>query len=325
MRPEQLPRLRKYSTFVLPQWKLIYVSNPKAGCTTIKWMLAALQGIDEEVFLSSVMPETTRATTIHRRIRAWRPTTRRLGDLSTAELAKVTPANGWFVFSMTRHPAERLWSAWQSKLLLREPVFAARFAGEPWLPRIPATTDQIVEDWEVFIRTVVANPDLTIMADQHFRSQSILLNIAEEPADRFYDRLYDTSEFKVMLDDLRAHLEAQGWRGELTARRSNETPLPTIERAFPPHVLDAIATVYAPDFRRLGYDSVAPARMQAGDYSASLVAAAASLAERNDRIGDLSDEARKLRQQLALARGPRSLRRQLRPALRRQVRRALGR
>ena len=35
--------------------------------------------------------------------------------------AAISPENGWFVFTVVRHPAARLFSAWQSKLLLREP------------------------------------------------------------------------------------------------------------------------------------------------------------------------------------------------------------
>jgi hypothetical protein len=317
---EQIPPLRQHSTFVLPRWKLVYVSNPKAACTTIKWMLADLQGIDEQTFHSSLREETTRATTIHQHRQCWGPDTPRLQAVSAQELEGITPENGWFVFSMVRHPGNRLWSAWQSKLLLREPRFHATFAGAPWLPRIPESTDDVVEDWERFIRAVAADPSMPIMRDQHFRSQSTLLGVNTMS----YDRLYDTSEFELMAKDIRAHLEAQGWRGELSNRRSNETPLPPVEAAFPPHVVATLATVFGADFRALDYDDPTPPRLRSGDYSADLLAAVAVIAERGERIGDLSRRALALEQRVRDAeRRPKTLLDRVRHGLPLPVRQAV--
>ena len=44
---------------------------------------------------------------------------------------------GWLRFSLVRDPAPRLWSGWQSKLLLREPRFVEDFGDAPWFPRVP--------------------------------------------------------------------------------------------------------------------------------------------------------------------------------------------
>src|SRR4051812_27284894 len=117
MQRDQLPRFRPAANYVLPQWKLVYVSNPKAACTSIKWILADLQGVEAERFYRTIRYETTRATTIHRERQVWGETPR-LRNLSDEQLAEITPENGWFVFTASRHPATRLWSGWQSKLLL---------------------------------------------------------------------------------------------------------------------------------------------------------------------------------------------------------------
>jgi hypothetical protein len=319
VKPDQRPRLRKNSTYVLPQWKLVYVSNPKAACTSIKWMLADLQGMDENLIYATLRQETTRSTTIHQHRSLWYPSTPLLRDLSPDELAEVTPENGWFVFSMTRHPSIRLWSAWQSKLLLREPRYMSAYAGEPWMPRPPESTDMVLEDWERFVRAVEATPNMPIMVDQHFRAQSVVLSVGRTP----YDRLYETSEFATMCADVRAHLERQGWTGELSNRRSNETPLPPLERAFPAHVQATIAKVFKADFKKLGYDSPLPRKLRTDDYSADLLAAASMIAERADRIRDLSAQAMGLKQELIRARRPRSMRAQLRPAVSRWGRRTL--
>ena len=53
-----------------------------------------------------------------------------------------------------REPAKRLWSAWQSKLLLREPRFVEDFGAEPWFPRLPEDPAGIVEDFRRFVAAV---------------------------------------------------------------------------------------------------------------------------------------------------------------------------
>src|SRR3954467_5722926 len=98
MQRAALPRLRPVATYVLPDWKLVYVSNPKAACTSIQWILADLQQVDANPFLSTLRFETTRATTIHRERSTW-TNTPRLRRMSDEELAEITPDNGWLVFT----------------------------------------------------------------------------------------------------------------------------------------------------------------------------------------------------------------------------------
>ena len=49
MRREDLPP-HKTATYVLPRWKVVYVSVPKAACTSIKWLIAELQEEDPARF-----------------------------------------------------------------------------------------------------------------------------------------------------------------------------------------------------------------------------------------------------------------------------------
>ena len=57
--------------------------------------------------------------------------------LPADEVEQVTSEDGWFRFCLTRHPVERLWSSWQSKLLLREPDFLGWYGTAQWFPRAP--------------------------------------------------------------------------------------------------------------------------------------------------------------------------------------------
>lgn len=294
MVPEQRPPLRPDANFVLPQYKLVYVSTPKAACTTIKWMLADLQGAKSKRFYKSLTGETSRSTTVHQGRRFF-PKTPRLRQLSDEKLAEITPENGWMVFTMTRHPAARLWSAWQSKFLLKEPRFATPFRNEDWMPRDPESTEQVIEDWHRFVNAVSSNPRTKIMQDVHFRSQSELLNIGGTP----YDKVYDTSQFKVMIKELEEHLRGQGWSGELGMRRSNETPLPAIAPAFPDDIVEKIAKLYREDFEKLDYDDPRPPKLRPDEsFSSDLLSATAIIVERGERIGDLSRRARLLAEEL---------------------------
>jgi hypothetical protein len=290
MKRDQLPRRRRNATYVIPQWKLAFVSTPKAACTTTKWMLADALGVDPTVFYRSLSGETSRSTTIHQQRWKWPDTVPRLRDLDDAQLAEITRENGWFLFTMTRHPSVRLWSAWQSKLLLREPRFQVQFAGEPWLPELPSSTEGIIDDWFRFVDAVAADPGADIMKDIHFTPQARLLGIGKTP----YDRVYDTSEFGVMVADLHEQMSRNGFTGTLQTRRNNETPLPALETAFPQNVVDRLQKLFATDWKPLGYDDPMPPKLRPGTYSEDLVAAAAIVAERGDRIGDLARRARRL-------------------------------
>lgn len=284
MRRADIPEFRQAATYALPAWKVVYISNPKAACTSIKWLLAELLGLDDNTFLRTLELETTRATTIHRNRGGWAPGAPTLPDLSDAELAEITPANGWFLFTVTRNPASRLWSAWQSKLLLREPEFSRRVAEEPWFPRVPRTSEDVFEDWHRFIQHVKDGMHPQLVDDAHFQPQTKLLGIPGTP----YDRVYDTGEIGLLLKDLAEHLSRAGWDQPLVLRGSNETPLPPLRALFSDDVLAVIHDHYRADYELLPYEPGVPAKAKSGrSYSDDLVATVGLIVQRHERIADL--------------------------------------
>jgi Sulfotransferase family len=290
MRRAELPP-HKTATFVLPRWKVVHVSIPKAACTSIKWLLAELQGEDPQRFHAALTREVTRATTIHRRWR-WQHTPM-LHDLPDDRLAAVSPEKGWFVFAVTRHPTARFWSAWQSKFLLREPRWPPRFQEEPWFPRVPSTTEDVVEDFQRFALAIAEDPHQLVMQDRHFQPQTRLLTPERTP----YTRIYETAEIPELLEDLATHMHGEGWKGSLALSPSmrNETPLRPLASILSPAVVDAVADVYREDFERLGYESVVPDRVDsATEYSEAALAEIGRLVERAERVGDLALRAQNL-------------------------------
>ena len=137
-----------------------------------------------------------------------------------------------------------------------------------------------------------------------------------------YDRVYDTAEIPVLLEDLGTHLRANGYRGDLVLKESNDTPLRPLAATFPQDVQDALPALYADDFEHLGYDSEMPAKLHPGDaYPSQALAEVRRLIERHERIGDLADSALLLKEQLAEARkgGSRARRASLARRLRQRV------
>ena len=277
----------------MPRWQAVYVWVNKAACTSLKWMVAELQGESPERFHRALSREVSRPMTIHRR-QLWQHTPT-AASLSDEELAAISPSQGWFVFAVTRHPTARLFSAWQSKLLLREPAWEERWRGEPWFPRVPESGDDIVEDFIGFVRAMRADPGHRVMRNRHFAPQPPMLAL-----DRMdYTRVYRTSEIPQLLEDFEAHLRGRGYEGPpLSLLRANEAPLRPIPALFTDEVLDTAARLYAEDFAVLGYDDVLPGGLDPSNaYSEAAVAEVGRLVDRSQRLNDVMLRMRAMRRQ----------------------------
>jgi Sulfotransferase family len=259
---EQSPPFARHvlqRTVVLPEHRVLFVPVPKAGCSSLLWMLAALAGVSPDWFADSAQPEVSPSLTVHDMSR-W-PAGHRLSDYAEAERARMLAAEDWLRFSVVRHPATRLWSAWQSKLLLREPRFAEAYGAEPWFPRLPGRPADLVAD---FRRFAVAACGPAAGADVHWAVQHELLDglpLAHVGRVEHLDRT---------LAVLRAHL---GPGVELPApAQANPGPLP-----MPPHAYDAATAAtlrqrFRADFDRYGYAAELPGRGTATEWEAQAAA-----------------------------------------------------
>lgn len=293
MRRDQLPP-HKTACYVMPRWRAVYVSVNKAACTALKWLVADVQGESRERFHRSLSREVSRTMTIHRRS-LWQNTPMAKW-MTDDELAAISPEDGWFIFGVVRHPTARLFSAWQSKLLLREPWWVEQYGEEEWFPRRPRTGEDIVEEFRRFVGILARDPESRIMRNRHFAPQHWMLAPDRMP----YSRIYRTSEISQLLADLEAHVRAQGYAGEpLKLMRANETPLEPIAGLFTPEVLEASRTLYVADFEEFGYHDPLPDRVVPGDrYDDSAVAEIDRLVERQERINDLALRGQMLSAQL---------------------------
>ncbi len=316
------------NTFVVPDAKIMYVSVTKVACTSLRWMVADLAGEDLESFYDAPSAHQTRLMTIHRERSFWKRTPQ-LGRTPPALRAQISPDNGWLVFAVVRDPWSRLWSAWQSKFLVRHTPYVRRYEQEPWFPRPATSPERVLEDFARFVEAAPWLSHRRLRGDRHFRPQLDSVR----PSGIAYSRIYDLHRLGELFDDLHAHLENLGIDRELYLPRANETPLPLIRPVYSPALLDRVEELYAADFEAFGDRWSRDAIHFKGEaWSADALDNAAYHAVANERIGDLSATVKRLQRELDAHRSASSIGRlsahaaRLRHGpLRDQVRRALGR
>ena len=231
-------------TVVLPELRILYLPVPKAGCTTVLWLLVELAGLPPEAFAQSGVAEVSTALTVHD-LTLWGEE-RLLAGYAGEERERLLTEDGWLRFTVVRDPGTRLWSAWQSKLLLREPRFAAAFGDEPWFPRIPERPAELVEDFRRFVAAIPGGR----ADDVHWGVQ---LDLVEQLPFTHVGRVERLDETLAVL---REHVSSRRWPPE--GGQENRTTLPPPPHAYDEETAAVVNERYAADQRHFGYEPVRP-------------------------------------------------------------------
>lgn len=274
------------ASFVLPELKIVYVTNLKVACSTVKWLLAELSGQDRQQFYRSIGRRPTRAQTVHDRA-TWVDVPP-LGD----DVSAYSPDDGWMVFTMVRDPRARIWSAWQSKLLTGNPAYLGRVVREPWYPRVPETSADAIEDFRRFVETLAneGHSMRRIGRDGHFRPQSDLVY----RSGLRYSHVYDLAEIPTFERDLAAHLIDVGHNDLPALRNDNDTPLSLTKDVLAGGTGELIEQIYHEDFERFGTAWEEGPNLRDGEWSPSAFTDIAFRRAAHQRIRDLSIEATRL-------------------------------
>jgi len=280
--PESLARVPEHvllSGVALTDLRLAYVPVPKAASTSVLVALSDLAGVDSEDRRRSRKLEVTRSATVHDGS-LW-DTTHRLRDKNGSELNEILRSNDWFRVTIVREPARRIWSAWVSKVLVRDPRFLEVF-GEDWFPEKPASAADIAESFRNFVSELPDRPD---WSDPHWSPQADLVGIGEIA----YDLIGRFEALGAFSSDLDRYLAP---RGATLPALGYENPslLPFSESLFDADAHAACLRYTERDYEAFGYE---PA-MRTGKFDAqwttrveSLVAAVRILIEHNERFLDL--------------------------------------
>jgi hypothetical protein len=287
---------RPGNSFVVPDAKLVYISVTKVACTSLRWMIADLAGEDLASFYPSLEAHQTRLMTVHRDRAHWKKTPQ-LHRLPIEQVQQISRDDGWFVFAVVRDPWSRLWSAWQSKFLVRQQSYLDRFADEPWFPRVPEKQQDVVDDFRTFVMARAWETNEQLRDNFHFLPQVR----STHPRELNYSDVYDLPDLSRLFADLHAHLRSLGMDRELYVPRANDTPLPLIRAALDNGVAEEIRDAYRDDFAEYGDRwSLETVKMQ-DCWTGDAIRHAAFHTVANQRLGDMRDEARAMRGRLVQA------------------------
>ncbi len=270
-------------TVVFPDLRVLYVPVPKAGCTAMLWALATAAGLEEERFYASHVREVSRSLTIHD-LGRW-PEEFLFSRLDDEKKAEILAADDWFRFTVVRDPFRRVWSAWQSKVLLSEPQFADKFSSCQWFPTSVGSANDIVAGFRTFVDALDEDADL-ITADVHWAPQVTLI-----AHDRVrHSHVGRIEEMDATINALRRHLGPMD-KTLPEVRRANPAPLPYTDELLEDEHVQTLTHLFAEDMNEFGYD--APKVGQGpvpADWTHAVEAALPSLSairQRNERVGDL--------------------------------------
>lgn len=231
-----------YGSFVSERHKLFFLDAPKNASTTIKWVLADLEGA--EITPEPWIDETDLSACIHDRSLHPLPTLldfpeeRQLSILTSAEYRRAC---------VVRNPYARLVSAWADKIRQVEPGFSE--VCDEIMQHSGDDTASDVPTFREFANWVTQTND-PAACDAHWRAQTALL----EP-----DRIQYTHFLRAekLAEDLNALFSTgQVDVEELVRDRSSNVALPVEwEMTYDDELASAVANFYARDFTAFGFDT----------------------------------------------------------------------
>lgn len=230
MRPREIVRLgrahlyhllgrgadqRETKTLVFREFKIAYIPIPKSACSSVKYALLPLIGVD---------PDTVPL------IHAFTGFETRRFDEIASEID-----SDWFVFTVVRNPADRAMSAWRDKLRSNEKITSI----------MVKQAMRVGDSFDRFIRIASLWPAQSL--DEHVMPQSMILSHARE----FPVRIYHFEELDDAWQEISAEITKRSGIqiGPLPKKNATEFFVPDIDR----RTLRRLKALYSEDFRAFNY------------------------------------------------------------------------
>ncbi|WP_447793395.1 rhamnan synthesis F family protein [Pseudomonas farris] len=239
----------KYGSYYSEKFKIFYVSTPKVGCTSLKWWFAKLEGCASAINRDLKSLESTPELTIHDTFHLVAPSVTGLPESSLDELVH---AHGIFRFAVVRNPYKRIFSAWQSKILLREPLQIGPYVSQDFFYHKITNSFDIADAFECFLEHLLA-VEAPSFLDPHWTPQVTLLrpdlinysNVSQ---------LEDTSQLEIELK----RIIGDGFISPFVTSRANQSLIPYSEKFITPRSAELIKLLYAEDFVTFNYSLDVP-------------------------------------------------------------------
>ena len=258
----------------------MYVATPKVACSAFKWWIADLIGCRNEIQTRVVSLESDPDLIVHdtlHKIAPWAT------GLNQDGLEEALSHNDYFRFALVRNPYTRIFSAWQSKWLIRESLQISGYESADFFAYPVETVDDIRSSFEAFLEYLYAE-EWPVLRDVHVTPQADLL----EPELIDYRIIAHVEDPTVLLGLLSEHL-GDAYRNPLATKSMNVGLLPYCGGFYSDRAMELVNEMYARDFELFGYPPEVPAGSRLPDDEAMGLAARAIklLRGRNERIGVL--------------------------------------
>jgi hypothetical protein len=231
------------------RYKLFYVATPKVACTSLKWWFADLEGYSQVLREVKDSAETDPDLVIHDSFHKVAPNV--AGLLPEALLEPLT-SDAYFRFAVVRNPYKRIFSAWQSKLLLREPLQIAPYLNCNFYNHPIEKSGDIATAFEGFLDHLASN-EAPNYWDVHWTPQATLLR----PDLIRYSKLVKIENAKELSTALSEWLGSQ-FVDPFAPRHTNESLIPYLPEHVSKRSCELIRKLYANDFEIFGYNTQPP-------------------------------------------------------------------
>lgn len=232
------------NTYHATAYQLTYVATPKVACTTFKWWIASLLGIAQDVERYADSSESSPDLVIHDALPAI--AAKSLPQDINSLLATLK-APGHFSFAVVRNPYTRVFSAWQSKILLREPLQITPYLDKSFFHATIESAGGLAGAFEQFLEHLQAF-EAPHYWDVHWTPQCELLRPNLIP----YTKIAHLESIAELYQALVEHL-GPSVPLPSSGRRINESLLPFSRNLLSDRSIEIIRHLYADDFECFEY------------------------------------------------------------------------
>ncbi len=254
-RTEWLAAVRPHC-LVHPDGLLMAVSNPKVACTSLKWWFAQQAGVSDETVYQQLTREAVPELAVHDVLPRLRPD---VANVTLEALDTLIANKQVRKIAFLRNPYTRLFSAWQSKILIRDPLSTAwRTFSESEEGRQAGTSttmgisiESIRHDLTLFVEFLMRDQQ-SLNEDAHFRPQWLHLR----PDLIGYDFL---GRIELGAATLAEHLGNCGAPPSVLAGPPrNVSILPFDPDFMSDEAIQGVREIYRDDFRNFAYETDPP-------------------------------------------------------------------
>lgn len=276
----------KWNSYFDRSTNTYYVATPKVGCTTLKWWFFELTGHSRADIAAAMSAESEPDLTIHDTFHLVAPD---ITGLDRGALLRPITDPSVFRFAVVRNPFARLFSAFQSKILLREGLQTEKLADRSFVEKRVQTLEGLRFAFEEFLEFVIT--DLASgTPDVHWATQYALLR----PDAINYSMIAKLEDTRLLSKTLQARVPTH--LPPPFERPTNRSLIPYAPEYYSKKSIELVQAGFAADISGFDYPSLPPPGRNISEVELDMAIHAMHLIRgRNERITELNKDIKILR------------------------------